>query len=391
MVLVAGNTIGVAFRVTTFGESHGPAVGVVIDGVPAGLPLNREDIIFELSLRKPGGMYVSKRREPDEPEIISGIFNGKTTGAPITIIVRNVDAVPAHYEEIRFKPRPGHADLPYILRYGYENWDYRGGGRASARETVARVAAGAVAKKLLMLTNTWIGGHLKALGPLELDTEVSFDDILCSRKRPTRASNDDLNARFSQLLDSAIKEGDSYGGIVEVVAMNPPVGIGDPVFDKLKADLAKAIMSIPGVVGFEYGLGFRAGRMRGSEAMDELIYDGRFRWRFNYSGGILGGISTGDPIVVRCAFKPTSSIRKPQRTIDLRTLKPTELSVIGRHDPAIAVRGVAVVESMVAIILVDHAMRSGLIPTVKLSKNDADRIEDGWAKYRTHCGESTVA
>jgi chorismate synthase len=382
-----GNTFGGVLRITTFGESHGAAVGIVIDGIPAGLPLSEDDIAFELSFRRPGRLYVSGRREEDRPEILSGIFNGRTTGAPITVIVRNVDVISKPYEEIKYRPRPGHADLPYIMKYGYENWDYRGGGRASARETVARVIGGAIAKKLLMLTDTWIAGHLRSLGPLEIDVIPSFEEILCSRNSPVRACRKDIEKVYEELVTQAMKEGDSYGGVAEVVVRNPPAGLGEPVFDKIKADLAKAIMSIPAVVGFEYGLGFKASRMRGSEANDEIIIrDGRPRWRYNYSGGILGGITTGEDIVIRCAFKPTSSIRKPQKTIDLRTMEETVISVIGRHDPAVAIRGVSVVESMTALVIADHAMRSGVINSVRLSPKDVAKIEEGWRRYREACG-----
>lgn len=384
-----GSSFGEVLRITTFGESHGPAVGVVIDGLPAGLPLSREDLEFELRFRRPGRLYVSGRREVDEPEILSGIFGGRTTGAPVAVVVRNADTIPAHYEEIRYKPRPGHADLAYILRYGHENWDYRGGGRASARETVARVIAGAVAKKLLMLHGTWVAGHLRSLGPVELEGEAGFEEILCSKNSPVRACRKDLEARFEEVLVSAFREGDSLGGVAEVVVKDPPAGLGEPVFDKIKADLAKAVMSIPAVVGFEYGLGFKASRMRGSEASDEIVVKGeRLGLKHNYSGGILGGITTGEPIVVRCAFKPTSSIRKPQRTVDLRTMEETTISVVGRHDPSVAIRGVSVVESMVALVLADHSMRSGLIPRVRLSSKEAEIIEDVWRRYRGACGAS---
>lgn len=381
-----GSSFGEMFRITTFGESHGPEVGVVIDGVPAGLYLSKDDIQFELLFRRPGRQYVTGRREKDEPEIVSGIYNGRTTGAPIAIIVKNSDVISSLYEEIRYKPRPGHADLPYIMKYGYENWDYRGGGRASARETVSRVAAGAVAKKLLMLTDTVIGGHLKSLGPIELNEDVTFEEILCSKYSPVRASKKWLEEKFEELIKQATVEGDSWGGIAEIVVKNPPSGLGEPVFDKLKADLAKAILSIPAVTGFEYGLGFKAGRMRGSEANDEIIVkDGRLRWKNNTSGGILGGLSNGEDIILRCAFKPTSSIRKPQKTVDLRTYEETTISVIGRHDPAVAIRGVSVAEAMVALVLVDHAMRAGYIPTVKLTEEQAKIIEERWRRYVELC------
>ncbi len=381
-----GNSLGKIYRLTTFGESHGPSVGVVIDGVPAGLSLSVDDIRFELEFRRPGRLYVSGRREKDEPEILSGIFNGRTTGAPIAVIVKNSDVISSLYEEIRYKPRPGHADLPYIMKYGYENWDYRGGGRASARETVSRVIAGAIAKKLLMLTDTWIAGHLKSLGPEELNEQISFDEALCSKYSPVRAGKKDLEAKYEDLIRKATQDGDSYGGIAEVIIRNPPIGLGEPVFDKLKADLAKAIMSIPAVVGFEYGLGFKMAKMKGSEANDEIIRkDNRLGWRYNNAGGILGGLTNGEDIILRCAFKPTSSIRKPQKTVDLRNLEETTISVIGRHDPAVAIRGVTVVEAMVAIVLADHALRAGVIPTVRLSEEQAKIIEERWRRYVNSC------
>ena len=381
-----GNSFGKLFRVTTFGESHGPAVGVVIDGVPAGLPLTVEDIKFELEFRRPGRLYVSGRREKDEPEILSGIFNNRTTGSPIAVIVRNTDVISSFYEEIRYKPRPGHADLPFIMKYGYENWDYRGGGRASARETVGRVIAGAVAKKLLMLADTWIAGHLRSLGPEELNEEVTFEEVLCSKYSPVRASKKVLEEKYEALIKKATQEGDSYGGIAEVITKNPPIGLGEPVFDKMKAELAKAIMSIPAVTGFEYGLGFMVSKMKGSEANDEIIRkDNKIGWKYNYAGGILGGLTNGEDLIVRCAFKATSSIRKPQKTIDLRNLEETYISVIGRHDPAVAIRGVTVVESMVALTLVDHAMRAGVIPLVKLTEEQGNIVQQRWERYVRSC------
>ncbi|EZQ06963.1 MULTISPECIES: chorismate synthase [Acidianus] len=384
-----GNSFGNLFRVTTFGESHGPAVGVIIDGVPAGLPLTTDDIKFELSFRRPGRSLVSGRREKDEPEILSGVFEGKTTGSPIAVVVRNSDVISSLYEEIKYKPRPGHADLPFIMRFGYENWDYRGGGRSSARETVGRVAAAAIAKKLLMISDTLVGGHLIALGPIKLEEKVDFNSILCSKYSLVRASTPNLEEKFKELIKQATIEGDSYGGIAEVVVNNPPIGIGEPVFDKIKADLAKAILSIPAVVGFEYGLGFKAAEMKGSETNDEIVNkEGRLGWKENKSGGILGGITNGEPIVFRCAFKPTSSIRKLQKTVDLRTGEETTISVIGRHDPAVAIRGVSVAEAMAALVLVDHSMRSGIIPLVKLSREQATGIQERWERYVKVCGHT---
>ena len=380
-----GNSFGERFRITTFGESHGPMVGVVVDGVPAGLPLSKEDLEFELQFRRPGKAFVTGRREKDEPEIVSGIYEGKTTGAPVTILFKNTDVISTFYEEVHYKPRPGHADLPYVLKYGFENWDYRGGGRASARETVARVAAGAIAKKLLMLTKTWIAGYLRSLGQIEAEAKT-FEEALCSKYSPVRAPNEEAEKAYEDAILQVTKEGDSLGGVAELIAKNPPVGLGEPVFDKLKADLAKAMLSIPAVMGFEYGLGFKAARMKGSEANDEIVYEnGRFRWVRNTAGGILGGLSNGEDIVIRVAFKPTSSIRKPQKTVDLRTLQPAEISVIGRHDPAVAIRGVAVAESMMALVLVDHALRAGVIPQVRLEKGEAEEIQQEWERYRKAC------
>ncbi len=380
-----GNSLGKALTITTFGESHGPAIGVVIDGIPAGLPLSKEDIEFELAFRRPGKLFVSGRREKDEPEILSGIYNGRTTGAPIAIIIRNTDVISSLYEEVHYKPRPGHADLPYIMKYGFENWDYRGGGRASARETAARVAAGAIAKKLLMLTNTIIAGHLVSLGNIELEEKPSFDEILCSKYSPVRASKKSLEEKYEKLLMEATKEGDSYGGVAEIVVNNTPIGLGEPVFDKIKADLAKAILSIPAVVGFEYGLGFKAAKMKGSEANDEIVIkDGRLGWKYNNAGGILGGLTNGEQIIFRCAFKPTSSIRKPQKTVDLRSMKETEISVIGRHDPAVAIRGVTVAEAMTALVLADHSLRAGVIPS-RLDEKQISIIEENWKRYMNSC------
>ncbi len=380
---ISGNSLGRIFRITTFGESHGKALGVVIDGIPSGLMINEDDIFFELKFRRPGSIYTSTRKEEDIPIILSGTFNGRTTGMPLSIIIENKDAKPIHYEEIKYKPRPGHADITYIEKYGYENWDYRGGGRSSGRETVSRVAAGAIAKKLLLLTNTMISGYIKKAGDFQIENTPEFNEVLCSRNSPVRTIRN-KEEDLMKLIESLRKEGDSIGGIVEVIVKNPPKSLGEPVFDKLKADLAKSVLSIPGVVGFEYGMGFDSYKYKGSEVIDEIYYDEGFRLRKNISGGILGGISTGEDIILRVAFKPTSSIAKEQKTVDLRDLKPTTLSVIGRHDPCIAIRGVSVVESMVAITLIDHYMLSGIIPR-KLSEEQSNIIEKRWLEYKQKC------
>lgn len=381
------SSFGKEFVVTTFGESHGESMGVVIDGVPAGIRLSEVDLALELKYRRTGNYLVSGRREEDKPRIVSGIFEGRTTGSPVSIIFDNADAISSLYEEVRHKPRPGHADLSYIRKYGRENWDYRGGGRASARETVSRVAAGAVARKLLMAIPTYITGYLKSIGPIDSGTPDSPEDSFSSRKFMTRARNADYEQKFVDIIMSTMKEGDSYGGVVEAYAINPPESLGEPVFDKLKADLAKALMSIPAATGFEYGMGFGASRLKGSEAADEIILDPSMalRLRKNLSGGILGGISTGENIVVRCSFKPTSSIRIPSKTVDLDTMKPAEISVKGRHDPVVAVRGVSVVEAMMAMTLADHAIQSGLIPHARVSPELSATMEERWTEYSKKC------
>lgn len=362
-------------------------MGVVIEGVPAGLRLSENDLSHELRYRKTGNYLVSGRREEDSPRIISGLFEGRTTGSPVTVLFDNSDAISSLYEDVRHKPRPGHADLTFIKKYGRENWDYRGGGRSSARETVSRVAAGAIAKKLLMAIPTYVSGYLKSVGPVH--SGVSSPDASFESKRfPTRAPDEETDGKYVQLITESMKRGDSYGGVAEVFVMNPPEALGEPVFDKLKADLAKALMSMPAATGFEYGLGFRAAEMRGSEAADEIVRrsDGTLGLAKNLSGGILGGISTGETIVVRCAFKPTSSIRVPAKTVDLDTMLPAEISVRGRHDPVVAVRGVSVAEAMVSLVLADHAIISGFIPNSRISQDLSEEIEVRWQEYIKRCG-----
>ena len=378
-----GNSFGKIFKVTTFGESHGVLIGVVVDGVPAGLPLTEDDINFELKFRRPGALYTSPRIEEDKARIVSGVLNGRTTGAPVAIVVENRDVDTSYYEEIKYTPRPNHADMAYIFRYGFENWDYRGGGRASGRETVARVAAGAIAKKLLMLIGTQVASCVESIGEVTIDGDIDFENALKSRLLSTRACRKEYDEKFRALLELISSEGDSVGAVIRGIVIDVPRGLGEPVFDKVKADLAKAMFSIPGVVGFEIGLGFNAALKRGSEVMDEIVVmNGDIRWKKNIYGGILGGVTTGEPIVFRVAFKPTSSLKKPVRTVDLRTMKEVEIVVRGRHDPCIGIRGAAVVEAMAALVLVDHAMRSGLIPTTKLSQKDIEIISERWERYR---------
>ncbi|ABU81713.1 chorismate synthase [Ignicoccus hospitalis] len=362
---MGGNTIGKMFSVTTWGESHGKAIGAVIDGCPAGLPLSEEDLLVELSLRRPGRRFTTPRREPDVPEILSGVFNGKTTGMPISIIIRNRDVISSYYEKIKETPRPGHADLAYIKKYGYEHWDYRGGGRASGRETAARVAAGAVAKKLLGCLGVVVSGYVVELGGVEFPSAEDAEESLRSRLSPFRVLC--CEEKAEEVLKEALERRDSVGGVVEAVAWNAPAGLGEPVFDKLKADLAKAMMSIPASVGFEVGWGFKLARLRGSEARDKIVSSaGEATVEGDKAGGMLGGISVGAPIRIRVAFKPTSSIMIPEKTVNIHTLEETEVEVPGRHDPAIVLRAVSVVESMFAIVLVDHAIRAGLLNPVRV-------------------------
>ncbi|BCU67177.1 chorismate synthase [Sulfolobales archaeon HS-7] len=387
-----GNSIGKVFRVTTFGESHGPLVGVVIDGVPAGLPLSEEDIAFELSFRRPGRYLVSGRRERDQPKIVSGLFNGKTTGAPIAVIVNNEDVISSLYEETKYTPRPGHADLPYIQKYGFENWDYRGGGRASARETVSRVIAGTVAKKLLLLRRILIAGYLKSMGNIKVEGKVDFDSAICAKYSPVRAPSKDIENSYTSLLKSVFDEGDSVGGTAEFIVRNTPTGLGEPVFDKIKADLAKSLLSIPAVTGFEYGLGFEGAKMKGSEANDQIVMEnGRPRYSKNSAGGILGGLTNGEDVIIRIAFKPTSSIRKPQNTVNVKTGESTTISVKGRHDPCVAIRGIAVGEAMIALTFADHMLRAGYVSLVKLEKDEVEEIERNWGEYKSLCQQALSA
>lgn len=367
-----GNSFGQIFRVTTFGESHNVAVGVIIDGVPAGLELSESDVQKELDRRRPGvSEIVSPRAELDKVEILSGVFNGKTTGTPITMIVRNIAFEDEPYEIIKDLPRPGHADLTYWLKYGHV--DYRGGGRASGRETVARVAAGAIAKKILKKFGIDILGHVIEVAGIGIDSEkVTFDAIRNADKNPIRCADSNVAEKIVQKIKRAKEEGDSVGGIVEVIALNCPAGLGDPVFDKLDADIAKALMSIGAVKGVEIGAGFRLAKMRGSEANDQFAIDpktGKIITTTNNAGGILGGISDGMPIIARVVVKPTSSIALPQTTINLKTMKEAKIEVKGKHDPSICPRVVPVAEAMLALVLVDHMMRAGYVHLTKFESS----------------------
>lgn len=344
---MVSNSYGEMFRITTFGESHGEGVGVVIDGCPAGISLSVEDIQKELDRRRPGQSSLSTmRNEADKAEILSGIFEGKTTGTPIAVLVRNTNQRSGDYSEIMNLFRPGHADFTYFKKYGIR--DYRGGGRASARETIGRVAGGAVAKKILESKNIDIFAYVIQIENIKAE---SFDrDFI--EKNPVRTADVNAAEKMAQAIDNARRDKDSVGGIIELVIKNMPVGIGEPIFDRLNARLAYAVMSIPAVKGVEFGAGFKAASMRGSQNNDEITSSG---FLSNNAGGTLGGISTGQDIVLRFAVKPTSSIQIPKKTIDING-EDREIITKGRHDPCVAPRAVPVAEAMAAVTVVDMLM-----------------------------------
>jgi len=349
---MAGNTFGQVFRVTTWGESHGKALGVTIDGCPPGLPLGESDIQQSLDIRKPQDAPSSTpRKEPDQVEILSGTFEGTTTGTPISLIIYNRDADSKVYDGIKDLFRPGHGDFTYQKKYGIR--DYRGGGRASGRETVARVAAGAVAGKVLAREGIRVKAYTLELAGIRAK-QVDLDVI---DKNPFLAPDLDAADRMRERIEEIKKDGDSAGGVVEVIVQGCPVGLGEPVFDKLDAELAKGVMSIGAVKAVEIGVGLAAARMLGSECNDEITPEG---FVTNRSGGILAGISNGDNIVVRASVKPISSIEKEQRTIDIN-MKPTTISVKGRHDVSAVPRIVPVCEAMVRLVIVDHLLRQRTI------------------------------
>ncbi len=354
------NTFGRRFRLTTFGESHGPAVGAVVDGCPAGLALEARDIQAEMDKRRPGQSPVtSGRAEPDKVEILSGLFEGKTTGMPIAMLVRNVDVDSSAYEEIKDLLRPGHADHGYTAKYGFR--DYRGGGRSSGRETVGRVMGGAIAKKLLSLKGIHVYAHATSIYDVKAG-DVTLDDIVNNTYRnPVRCADLSAVKEMEEAVRMAKLDGDSVGGTVEVVCTGVPAGLGEPVFGKLDADLAGALMGIGAVKGVEVGLGFGAARLRGSEMNDEFYMDDGVKTRTNHAGGILGGISTGMPIVCRIAVKPTPSVSRPQHTVNVKTKKDAVIEIKGRHDPSIVPRIVPVVEAMAALVLADHVLLSGIM------------------------------
>lgn len=353
-----GNTFGHLFRITTFGESHGGGVGVVIDGCPPRLEISEAEIQLELDRRKPGQSKITTpRRESDVCEILSGVFEGKTTGTPIAILVRNTDARSQDYNEMADKFRPSHADATYDAKYGIRNW--KGGGRSSARETIGRVAAGAIAKKILkQIAGVEIIGYVKQIKDLESRVDPSTVTLEQVESNIVRCPDAECAEKMIDLIDQIRREQNSIGGIVECVARNVPKGLGEPVFDKLEADLAKGVMSLPASKGFEIGSGFDGTLLTGMEHNDEYYIDksGNIRTKTNRSGGIQGGISNGENIVIRIAFKPTATIGKEQKTVT-RDGEETTLAAKGRHDPCVLPRAVPMVEAMVALVLCDHLLR----------------------------------
>lgn len=366
---MSGNSFGQAFRITTAGESHGPGNVVIIDGCPPGIPLGVEDLRRDLLRRRPGQSHiVTQRMEADEPEILSGVFEGKTTGTALAILVRNEDQKSRDYDDIKDKYRPGHADFTYDAKYGAR--DYRGGGRSSARETVARVAAGAVAKKLIAEAfGGSVVGYVKSIGDLVAEVPdpaaVTLDQV---ERLPdgspniVRCPDASCATQMVELIEALRKDQDSIGGVSEIVATGVPAGLGEPVFDKLKAELAHALFSLPAVLGVEYGAGFAVARLRGSENND-LFYarkdgggEAAISTRSNRHGGMLGGISSGLPLVLRAAVKPTSSLPREQETVTASG-ESTTIRTRGRHDPCLLPRFVPMGEAMVAIVLADHWLR----------------------------------
>ena len=351
------NTFGNLFRITTWGESHGKAIGVVVDGCPAGLGISEVEIQKELDKRAPGqSEIVSSRKESDKIEILSGVFEGKTTGTPISMVIYNKDADSSKYEKIKHLLRPGHADFTYQVKYGFR--DYRGGGRSSARETAARVAAGAIAKKLLSKFGIKIIAYVKEIYGIEarkIDYSYIYENnVRCPDKVAAK--------KMEQAILKAKNEGDSVGGVCEIAALNVPAGLGKPIYNKLEADIGSAILGINAVKGIEFGSGFELARMKGSQSNDEFVVkNNKIVTKTNHHGGILGGISTGMPIIVRAVVKPASSILKKQRTINYKTMKQETISVEGRHDPATIVRFPPIAEAMTAIVIADHMLLTGKI------------------------------
>lgn len=352
------STYGTIFKISTFGESHGPAIGVVIDGCPAGVDFNTGFIQTELDRRKPGQSRITtQRREADEFEVLSGVFDGKTQGTPIALVIRNTDQRSKDYGHIAEQFRPSHADYTYTAKYGSR--DYRGGGRSSARETAARVAAGAVAKLLLSHQGIEIQAYVSQVGKLKLTKSYQELDLSQTENNAVRCPDPEMAAQMFDYIDETRKKGDSIGGVVDCVITGVPAGWGEPVFDKLHAELGKAMLGINAVKGFEYGSGFAGVELYGSEHNDAFYTDetGKVRTRTNLSGGIQGGISNGEPIYFRTAFKPVATIMQDQESVDVNG-QPAVVSGKGRHDPCVVPRAVPIVEAMAALVLADMYLRN---------------------------------
>lgn len=346
---MSGNTLGSLFRVTNFGESHGPAIGCVVDGCPPGLPLDAADIQSELDRRRPGtSRHVTQRQEADQVEILSGVYEGVTTGTPIGLLIRNTDARSKDYSNIADTFRPGHADYSYWKKFGQR--DPRGGGRSSARLTAPTVAAGAIAKKWLAREHgTRVRGYMSQLGPIEIPF-VSWDEV---PNNPFYAPNATIVPELEAYMDQLRRDGDSIGARIEVVADNLPAGWGEPIYDRLDADIAHAMMGLNAVKGVALGAGFASITQRGSEHGDEITPEG---FLSNHAGGVLGGISTGQPVTVSLAIKPTSSIRVERRSVN-RAGEPVNVQTLGRHDPCVGIRATPIAEALLALVLIDHALR----------------------------------
>ncbi|MBI2085744.1 chorismate synthase [Candidatus Daviesbacteria bacterium] len=355
---MAGNTFGKLFTITTFGESHGGMVGTVVDGCPPGIEISETDIQKELDRRKPGQSSItSPRKEEDEIKIASGIFEGKTTGTPILLLAYNKDILPEDYQKMKDLFRPGHADFTYTKKYGFRDW--RGSGRASARETLARVAAGAIAKKYLKeKLGIEILSYVEQVG--DLKTDVDFNKVILEdiESNIVRCPDQKKAEEMIKLIDTARQEGDSVGGVIRGVIKNVPIGLGEPVFDKLNADLGKAMLSINAVKGFEIGSGFEGTKLKGSQHNDEFYIDKdkKIRTKTNNAGGVLGGISNGETIYFRVAFKPVSTIKKEQKTVSIDA-EEVDLQASGRHDPCVLPRAVPIVDAMAALVIMDHLLR----------------------------------
>ena len=360
---MSGNSIGQRLVLTSFGESHGKGIGAVLDGCPAGLEIDEKEIQKMLDYRKPGtSLITTQRKEGDKVEIISGVFRGFTTGAPITLMIWNTDQKSRDYENLKTKLRPGHSDYPAMIKYNHFN-DFRGGGRFSGRLTATHVMGGAIARKLLKVTlGIETNSYTTQIGKITMKKEFELKMAKSIYKNDVRCPDEKIAKKMRSSILNARKNGDSLGGIIESITTNVPVGLGEPIFSSLESDLSKAIFSIPSVKGIEFGSGFEGSKLFGSENNDlYTIKRGKIVTKTNNSGGILGGLSNGMPITIRIAFKPASSIAKKQSTVDIKTKKITTLQIQGRHDPCVVPRAPPVVDSLVALTLADHALLAGHI------------------------------